>query len=228
MTTSPPAPARSGDSGSPPSLRERQREAARGHVAGAAGPLFLEKGYAGTTTKAIAAAAGVSEGTVYNYFGSKPEVLLEALRRLVPIRPGELDAIRDELAAMPDGDAAIREFCRHDEEVAQRALPLVRVFLEAAATDTEVAARWRAQEEVRLESQTSLLDVLGSRGWLRTDVPRDMLARQLWLTVSPEIRLKWADTGLPVKDHLAWKETALRSLLLPPEAQAVGVPTAEL
>ena len=34
-----------------------------------------EKGYAPTTTKEIAERAGVSEGTIFKYFGSKKELL---------------------------------------------------------------------------------------------------------------------------------------------------------
>ena len=96
-----------------PTLRERQRQAGRALVAEAALPLFLARGYAGTTTKAIAESAGVSEGTVFNYFGAKSAVLLEALRQLVP-SPDEVERARQTVDALPDGAAVITQFCRHD------------------------------------------------------------------------------------------------------------------
>lgn len=48
----------------------------------AAARVFAQKGYHGATTKEIAAQAGVSEGTIYNYFRSK-EALLLGLPRLI-------------------------------------------------------------------------------------------------------------------------------------------------
>ena len=63
-------------------------------------PLFLARGYAGTTTKAIAEAAGVSEGTIFNYFAAKSAVLLEALRQLVP-SPDEVERTRLAMDALP-------------------------------------------------------------------------------------------------------------------------------
>ncbi|MEO3783613.1 helix-turn-helix domain-containing protein [Actinocorallia sp. B10E7] len=46
----------------------------------AAADVFAEKGYDGTRVADIAAAAGVSNGTLYAHFGSKAELLVAALR----------------------------------------------------------------------------------------------------------------------------------------------------
>jgi len=46
----------------------------------AAARVFAQKGYHGATTKEIAAEAGVSEGTIYNYFQSKEDLLLSIPR----------------------------------------------------------------------------------------------------------------------------------------------------
>ncbi len=48
----------------------------------AAARVFAQKGYHAATTKEIAAQAGVSEGTIYNYFQSKEDLLL-SLPRLI-------------------------------------------------------------------------------------------------------------------------------------------------
>jgi AcrR family transcriptional regulator len=65
-------------------LRERKQQAARDHVADAAAPLFVRDGYLATTTRKVAQAAGVAEGTIFNLFGSKAGLLLAALQRSVP------------------------------------------------------------------------------------------------------------------------------------------------
>ena len=46
-------------------------ESARARIITAASRLFTEKGYAGTTTRAIAEAAGVNEVTIFRHFGTK-------------------------------------------------------------------------------------------------------------------------------------------------------------
>jgi AcrR family transcriptional regulator len=55
--------------------RERRIAARRMQILDAAARVFAEKGYHRATTKEIAAAADVSEGTIYNYFGGKREIL---------------------------------------------------------------------------------------------------------------------------------------------------------
>jgi AcrR family transcriptional regulator len=102
-------------------LRERKRRQTRQALVGAAMRLFEEKGYDETTVAEIAAAAGVSTKTFFNYFASKDEVLFPHLHgridRAVSViehrGPGEdladvlirameqmlADAVRDELAA---------------------------------------------------------------------------------------------------------------------------------
>jgi TetR/AcrR family transcriptional regulator, mexJK operon transcriptional repressor len=45
--------------------------------------LFLARGFAGTSTDAIAAAAGVSKQTLYVYYPSKEELLADVLRHLI-------------------------------------------------------------------------------------------------------------------------------------------------
>jgi AcrR family transcriptional regulator len=65
-------------------------------IQGAALALFIKKGIAGTTTKAIAKKAGVSEGTIYNYFKSKEELAYRLFVRY-------MDEFRDELTEKTAG-----------------------------------------------------------------------------------------------------------------------------
>ena len=60
--------------------RERLEERER-IILDAAAELFASAGFHGTSTRRIAAAAGVSEGTVFHYFGSKNELMLGILDR---------------------------------------------------------------------------------------------------------------------------------------------------
>jgi AcrR family transcriptional regulator len=67
----------------PSSRRERRIAARRTLILEAAARLFAEKGFHRTTTKDIAEAADVSEGTLYNYFENKDEMLMGIMTLLV-------------------------------------------------------------------------------------------------------------------------------------------------
>src|SRR3990172_7610582 len=67
----------------PSSLRRERRIASRRTlILEAAARLFAEKGFHRTTTRDIAEAADVSEGTLYNYFDNKYELLMGIITHL--------------------------------------------------------------------------------------------------------------------------------------------------
>jgi AcrR family transcriptional regulator len=58
-------------------LRERQKEKRYQAIINAALSLIQEKGYAATSIEEIAASAEVAVGTVYNYFHTKADIIVE-------------------------------------------------------------------------------------------------------------------------------------------------------
>jgi AcrR family transcriptional regulator len=54
----------------------------RARILEGAGQVFAEKGYHNANTKEIAAAAGVAEGTIYNYFENKRALLFALLEEI--------------------------------------------------------------------------------------------------------------------------------------------------
>ena len=63
------------------SRRERRIERKRLEIMNAAAQVFAARGYAGTTTKDIAAEADLGESTLYNYFTSKRDILMAIAAR---------------------------------------------------------------------------------------------------------------------------------------------------
>ena len=59
------------------SLRERKKSATRRRIVDTAIRLFSERGFEGPTIDEIAGAAEIGKGTVYNYFSTKEEILVE-------------------------------------------------------------------------------------------------------------------------------------------------------
>jgi TetR/AcrR family fatty acid metabolism transcriptional regulator len=84
---------------SPDPIREQLIEARRAQILDAAATVFAEKGFHRATTKEIARAAGVSEGTIYNYFDSKADLLIGIMTRVA-----ELEHLDEELASALRGD----------------------------------------------------------------------------------------------------------------------------
>jgi len=103
----------------PEGLRERKKRATRDAIAAAARRLFAERGFDDVTVAEVAAAADVSEKTVFNHFATKEdlafaggEARLNQLLADIAQRPAGtsvLDVFRATTDAMIDGLAAATE-----------------------------------------------------------------------------------------------------------------------
>ena len=68
------------DAGSPPSTRQRRKEARPQELLQSALHLFVEHGFAATRIEQVAQRAGVSKGTLYLYYPSKEELFKAVVR----------------------------------------------------------------------------------------------------------------------------------------------------
>lgn len=84
-------------------IREQLIQARREQVLDAAAVVFADKGFDRATTKEIAQVAGVSEGTIYNYFTNKFDLLIGLMSRIA-----EIGTLPDELVTASQGD--VRDF----------------------------------------------------------------------------------------------------------------------
>jgi TetR/AcrR family transcriptional regulator, cholesterol catabolism regulator len=160
--------------------------ARRSEIVGIAAELFASKGYANTTVREIADAAGILSGSLYHHFDSK-ESMIEALLRDFLER---IDAqYRSVIAAAADPVDALRE--------------LVHAAFGALATDRAAVAvmlneynllvqypRFAFLHDSVEESERLWVGVLETgmrRGALRADVPADAVYRFLrdaiWVSV---------------------------------------------
>lgn len=71
------------------SIRDQVIDLRKAQILEAAAKVFAEKGFHRASTKEIAKAAGISEGTIYNYFESKQALLTALLSRLGDMAPLE-------------------------------------------------------------------------------------------------------------------------------------------
>jgi AcrR family transcriptional regulator len=98
-------------------LRERKKQRTREHIARTAARLFAERGYEQVSVVEVAATAEVSEQTVYNYFPTKSQLVLDRDQELRDQLTGAIrqrargtspaTAIRDVALALIDGLSAM-------------------------------------------------------------------------------------------------------------------------
>jgi AcrR family transcriptional regulator len=113
------------------SRRERLKREREQRILDAAAAVFSQKGYHRATVHDIAVAADVADGTIYNYFENKFDLLLGLLARIAELQqlPGELaqglqgDVRAFFVAAFQDRLGRIAE----GEEMLQAVLPQVFV-----------------------------------------------------------------------------------------------------
>jgi AcrR family transcriptional regulator len=84
-------------------IRAQLIEARRNQILDAAAQVFAEKGFHRATTREIASTAGISEGTIYNYFDNKESLLIGIMVRLA-----QLESMNEELVEALQCD--VREF----------------------------------------------------------------------------------------------------------------------
>jgi AcrR family transcriptional regulator len=197
--------------------RREQAEETRVKVLDAAAALFEERGYEGASIAAIAAAAGVSEETIYARFGTKRAVLGELVARAVrgaDPRPVPEQAGPRSLAAASDQREQLRLFAADIAERLERAAPLVTLVGGAARAEPELAELLERLHDERLRNLRVLVDSLLRNGPLR--LPEKEALETVWALTSPELhQLLVRVRGWSRSRYRAWLADSLATLLLP-------------
>ena len=123
-------------------LREQQAEQTRQLIADAARDAFLERGWSGTSVRAVAQAAGVSQATVFNVYGSKAGLAM-SLVDSIDEGAGDVARIVAELTA-GEGDppAQLRALIGFDRRLFEHGGAVIRVMMEGRREHPELAAAY--------------------------------------------------------------------------------------
>ncbi|QFZ19795.1 TetR/AcrR family transcriptional regulator [Saccharothrix syringae] len=154
--------------------RYGRSEDARRAVLEAADDLVAERGFAGVTVEGIAARAGVAKQTIYRWWPSKVDVLLEAFGDDLAqhLTPPDLGDLGDEL----------REHLHRLAEFLTRSDPgaVYRALVGQAQHDPDLAARLRTGHLAR-QRERDRLPLLRAveRGDLPPDLDTDLAVDQL-------------------------------------------------
>ena len=126
--------------------RARRAAARRSQILDAAAEVFAEGGFARATTKEIADRADVSEGTIYNYFDSKEDLLIGIVGRLAESQSLALvikPEMIEQVLAMPPRDFLNAMFrTRHAFVLEDNHLAMLQAVTAEVLVNQAFAARY--------------------------------------------------------------------------------------
>ncbi|MFI5501611.1 TetR/AcrR family transcriptional regulator [Nocardia asteroides] len=199
-------------------VRAAKTIANRARMLAAAKELFLVRGYAATTMKAIAEQAGMAVQTLYFTFATKRAILLEVLDTEIagdtePVATMDRPWFAAAVAAPPAEQ--IRLQVAAAAEIHARVADLLEVVRSAAATDPELAEIWQTNLTQRWTVQHRLVSELAAKMPLRKGISVDSGADiALALTAPETYRLLVGERGWSAGEWQDWVADALTQQLL--------------
>lgn len=155
-------------------VREARKEDKRARLKGAAWELFTTKGFEATTTKEIAARAGVASGTLFLYARDKADLLFLVLHDRLA------HAVDEGMRTLPSDASLLDQFMHLFAgffHVYAEAPDVARVFVkELPGADGPNAAQTHALTMALLSHLAGLVQRAQARGEIAPDVPSMLLA----------------------------------------------------
>jgi AcrR family transcriptional regulator len=212
--------------GSPPAAtrayhsahRDEQARRTRRRVLRAATDAFLRRGYAGTTMRSVAEAAGVSVARLEQQFATKAGLLKGAIDVAIAGDDEEVPVLDRSWV-----DTALDR--RHAGELLhvvagvigpaqQRSAGLVLAVFEGAATDTSLASVAEQMIEQRATTATWIVDAVVRLAPLRSGLTRADAVDTTWLLMDPAVFQRLVrDRGWSVRRYQDWFASSLGRLL---------------
>jgi AcrR family transcriptional regulator len=196
--------------GSLKSRRQRRIARRRGEIIDAAAKIISEQGYANTTTKAIADAADIAEGTLYLYFKNKRAILHGILHQLQQ----EVDTLLDEVEHM-ELSSDIVTVVEWVLNLLLVRVPFLRVLLAESWTD-DVLLREHVTERITVIHQRVKAFIVGriKSGTFRNVDPDLATKMVLGICLTPVLPVMRGVAKPPTPDELKAMATDAVDLML--------------
>ncbi|WP_276514554.1 TetR/AcrR family transcriptional regulator [Nocardia huaxiensis] len=171
----------------------------------AAYEVFTAKGYASATISDVAAKAGIGQGTVYRYFGSKREIVDHVIdfgieKIIDAVDLSTLAGDTDSAEALVD---ALRAIVGRLYDLVDREPQVLRLLLvEAGAIDAELAERLIGLEGFAASVLAAELARGVRAGWIRPELDPEVIAHTILTLVWPWILRELHGGGSPqAREH---------------------------
>jgi AcrR family transcriptional regulator len=190
-------------------------------ITSTAARLFVERGYAATSMRDIAATAEVAEKTLYLTFGSKA-VLLRAVADQAIAGDDEIVPVAErrwfkDILSDSDSRQALRKWVEHQERVLHRLSDLIETVRAAANSDPEIAELYREKRDALITDVRHIATAIADRGDLRENLTVTEAADHLNAISGPELhRVLVIDRGWATRRYRAWTQRNLENYLLNP------------
>lgn len=146
------------------SVQENHTAAQKENILNAASQVFTEKGYQRSTTKAIAEAAGVSEGAIYYHFNSKKDLLVGVLDGLLGGSELEMENIPSDIDFRTFYSATVRARTKNVQPSVTTLFSLISDVL----TDKELAQYlYQTKFSLLIKQSEDLMKKFISNGQIR-------------------------------------------------------------
>lgn len=207
--------------------RRRQDQAAQtqADILAAAGMLFRERGYGGTSMPLIAAEARVAVETIYRGFGSKAGLFKAVVEAAVAGGAARADVPVEERPAIRavieerDPRRQLELYAATQPGIHRRSGPLLRALLGATAIDPELRSLWDEIEAGRHAGQGRLAGMLAERGALRAGVSVEDARDLIWTLCSLAVfDMLVVGRGWTTKRYQEWLAATLQRELLATDA----------
>jgi AcrR family transcriptional regulator len=205
--------------------RKAKARATRAAIIEAAGELFVEQGYLGTSVQTIAETAGVSRATVFNSVGGKLDLLRAAYDVAtvgddepvpLPQRPEAL-AIRDE----PDARKAVAGYAAMVTRVSTRVARIYEAFRCAAGVDPRVRVEWTQIQQERFGGAKGFVKILVAKGPLRDGLSPAHAADLVWVLIDASLYHRLVnERSWNTGKFQTWLTATMKTQLLPPDDAA--------
>ncbi|APA99459.1 TetR/AcrR family transcriptional regulator [Nocardia seriolae] len=176
-----------------PSRRRRQ-------IIEAAFEVFTANGYEATAISEVAARAGIGQGTVYRYFGSKREILDHVIDLGIEkvTDAMELHTVLGSAADVSGLMAEVRAAIERLYELLEREPRVLRLLVvEAGAIDPELAHRLLGLEAITASLIAGELTRGMEEGWIRPDIDPEVLGHTVLTMVGPWTMRELVGAGNP-------------------------------
>ncbi len=197
-------------------------ERTEGRIVRAAAELFLARGYRGTTLTDVAAAADVSDRTIYVRFASKADLLKRVMdvAAVGDTRPVDL-AGRDWVAttmSAPTLEERLRADAAGSTALFARLAPLIAVALQVEPDEPVIAASARAGRDSHLVATRAFWSRLREDGLMHPDCDLEWVTATCGLLGSPETYLHMTrTTGWSPAEYERWRYRTWRHLATSPD-----------
>jgi AcrR family transcriptional regulator len=194
----------------------------RARIRAAAGELFVADGYAATSIRSIARAAGVAEKTVYLQFATKLELLKEVVETAI-VGDDQAVAAADRewfrrIVDHPDPQQKLRVLVDATAALHERTGSVFAMARGAAAADPDAATLWAFGKQGHRADMSLLAASFEAAGMLAPGRDTEWATAVLYVLIGPETwHLLRVELARSAHDYREWLRSTLFDTFRTPE-----------